>query len=75
MGTISPFFYSPRFSADCHGLSNFMESDSATTSTSSLRTLGCILLGPIDIYIQVSHVVTNLVFCYSGRDFALQFVP
>jgi len=47
-----------------------MESNSATTSTSSLRTLGCISLGPMD-YVQVPQMVSNLIFSYE----VLEFIP
>ncbi|KAK4807049.1 hypothetical protein QYF61_018390 [Mycteria americana] len=40
---------SPRTSPDCHDFSNIMESGLAATSANSLRTLGCISSGPIDL--------------------------
>ena len=43
-----PFFQSLGTSPDCHDFSNIMESGLATTSASSLRTLGCIASGPMD---------------------------
>ena len=43
-----PFFQSLGTSSDCHDFSNIMESGLATTSPSSLRTLGCISSGPMD---------------------------
>jgi len=49
MGTMFPFFQSPGTSPDCHNLSNIVESDMAMTSGNSLRTLGSILSGPIDL--------------------------
>jgi len=44
-------------SSDCHDFSDIMES--------GLVTLECILLGPI-----VPQVISDLIFSYSGRDFA-----
>jgi len=48
MGSIFPFLQSPGTSPDYHDFSNIMGSVLATTSGSSLRTLGCISSGPID---------------------------
>ncbi|KAK4816375.1 hypothetical protein QYF61_016279 [Mycteria americana] len=52
-GTVHPsnpyLSNSPRTSPDCHDFSNIMESDLATTPANSLRALGCISSGPIDI--------------------------
>ncbi|KAK4832883.1 hypothetical protein QYF61_026433 [Mycteria americana] len=42
--------HSPGTSPDCNDFSNIMESGLATTSASSLRTLGCISSGPIDLF-------------------------
>ena len=69
MGAIFPFFQSPGSSPDCHDFSHIMESGLPTTSANSLRMLGCIFSGPVDLC-QVPQVVTNLIFSYSGRDFA-----
>lgn len=46
MGVKFPFFRSLGPSPDCHGFWSMMESSLATTSASSLRTLGCISSGP-----------------------------
>ena len=62
-----PFSQLPGTSPDCHDFSNITEEGLATTSASSLRTLGCILSG---MYVQVPQVVTNLIFTYSERVFA-----
>ncbi|KAK4810922.1 hypothetical protein QYF61_013330 [Mycteria americana] len=40
---------SPGTSPNCHDFSNIMESGLATTSANSLRTLGCMSSGPIDL--------------------------
>jgi len=71
MDEMFPFFQSPGTSPDCHDYSNIMESSLAMTPVNSLRTLGCSSSGPIDLmYIQVPQVVRNLIFSYSGMDFA-----
>ena len=45
-----PFFRSPGTSSDLHDFPDIMESGLATTSASSLRTLGCIPSGPRDLW-------------------------
>ncbi|XP_071301782.1 DNA primase large subunit isoform X3 [Agelaius tricolor] len=45
MGTMFAFFLAPG-TFDCHDLSDITGSGLATTSSKSLRTLGCILSGP-----------------------------
>jgi len=50
MGTIFPFFQSPGTSPDCHDFSDTMESSLAIASANSLRTLGCLSSGPIDLH-------------------------
>lgn len=49
MSALFPFFQSMGTFSDCHDFSNRMDSDLATTSASSLRTLGYISSGPMDL--------------------------
>lgn len=42
-------WFSPRTSFDCHNFSNITEGGLATVSVNSLRTLGCILSGPLHL--------------------------
>jgi len=48
-GGMFPYFQSPGTSPDCLDLSNMMERVLAMTSASTLRTLGCISSGPVDL--------------------------
>ena len=50
MSVMLPFFQSPETSTDCHNFSNITESDLVTTAANSLKALGCILLGHIDLW-------------------------
>ncbi|KAK4812332.1 hypothetical protein QYF61_017109 [Mycteria americana] len=45
---------SPGTSPDCHGISNIMERGLATRAANSLRTLGCISSGPIDLRLKLA---------------------
>ena len=47
-GSMFPFFPSTGTLSDSYDFSNMMENGSATTSASSLRTLGCMSSGPKD---------------------------
>lgn len=50
MFVISPFLQSLRTSSDCNDFSNMMKSGLAIMSANSIRTLGCISLGPTDLH-------------------------
>jgi len=49
MSAMLPFFQLPGTSSDCHDFLSVIEKDMATKSANSLRTLGCISSGPIDL--------------------------
>lgn len=54
---------------DSCDLLNTMEHGTAITSASCLRTLGCMLSGPIDLYTFRLFRWSHSLFCYSGREF------
>lgn len=51
IGATLPFFQTQETSCDCHNFSHVTVSALATTPAPSLRTLGCISLGPIDLWV------------------------
>jgi len=58
-----PFFQSSGTSPDSHDFSNMMKSGSATTSAISLRTLGWIWSGLMDLYTLFHEEVSDLLHC------------
>lgn len=62
MGTVFPLFQSPGILPDCYEFSSIMESGLATPAANSLRALGCICGSYRLKYIQISQVITHLIF-------------
>jgi len=70
MGAMFPFLQSPGTALDYHGLSNIMVSVFAMTSANSLRTLGCILSGPLALC-TFRVLRWSQTWSYSVRDLAV----
>lgn len=54
-----PFFQTQRTLPDSHNFSNMLESDLATTSASSFRTLGCMLFSPTSSFTKQAPGISS----------------